>query len=70
MTAYHLTKYFHFFVLGILAMRYKAQYEKIMKSEFFKAFVLLAFLLYCSCWIILYGQSLFFILCATLYFDI
>ena len=39
----HLTKYFHFFVLGILAMRYKVQYEKIMKNEFFKAFVLLAF---------------------------
>lgn len=39
----NLTKYFHFFVLGIIAMRYKTQYEKIMKSEFFKTFVVLAF---------------------------
>lgn len=39
----NLTKYFHFFVLGIFAMRYKTQYEKMMRNEFLKAFVLIAF---------------------------
>lgn len=51
----HLTKYFHFFTLGILAMRYRTLYEKIMKSELIKAigtlaFFLLLFLLDYSIW--------------------
>ena len=39
----HLTKYFHFFVLGILSMKYKTQYMKMMRSESFKAVVCLTF---------------------------
>lgn len=39
----HLTKYFQFFVTGILAMRYKKQYEKLMNNENIKAITILAF---------------------------
>lgn len=39
-----VTKYFQFFVLGTLAMRFRPQYEKLMHNEVFKAtFVLLFF---------------------------
>lgn len=39
----HLTKYFQFFLFGILAMKYKEKYEKLMKNEGVKAVTLLAF---------------------------
>lgn len=39
----HLTKYFQFFMFGVLAMRYKENYEKLMKNEGVKTVTLLAF---------------------------
>ena len=40
-----VTKYFQFFVLGTLAMKFRPQYERLMHNEVFKAsFVLLFFI--------------------------
>lgn len=39
----HFAKYFHFFIWGILAMKYRTLYEKFMKSEIVKASAILAF---------------------------
>lgn len=39
----HLTKYFQFFLFGVLAMKYKEQYEKLMMNENMKTVTLLAF---------------------------
>ena len=39
----HLTKYFQFFVFGILSMRYKELYEKIVRNDFLKAIALISF---------------------------
>lgn len=38
-----VTKYFQFFVLGTLAMKFRPQYEKLMHNEVFKATVVLSF---------------------------
>lgn len=39
----HLTKYFQFFMFGVLAMRYKEKYEKLVMNEGVKSVTLLAF---------------------------
>ena len=39
----HLTKYFQFFVLGVIAMRYKTRFLKLMCNEYSKAASLLLF---------------------------
>lgn len=38
-----LTKFFQFFVLGTLAMKFRPQYERLMHNEVFKATVVLSF---------------------------
>jgi peptidoglycan/LPS O-acetylase OafA/YrhL len=40
-----LTKFFQFFVLGTLAMKYRPKYESLMNNEIFKAtFILMSFI--------------------------
>lgn len=39
----HFTKYFQFFVLGVLSMRYKELYEKVVRNESLKAIALISF---------------------------
>ena len=39
----HLTKYFQFFVFGLLAMQYRSLFEKTMRNEWIKALVALSF---------------------------
>ena len=41
----HLTKYFHFFTMGLLARRYKTYYSVIMASEWAKLISLICFFL-------------------------
>ena len=38
-----VTKFFQFFVIGTLAMKFRPQYEKLMRNEVFKATVTLSF---------------------------
>lgn len=38
-----LTKYFQFFVMGVLAMKYKNQYEQIIHSEWLKTLTIIGF---------------------------
>ena len=39
----HLTKYFQYFVFGVLAMNYKSKYERLMQNEAAKTIALLSF---------------------------
>lgn len=39
----HLTKYFLYFMIGILSMKYRIQYQSIVKNEYIRAFTSLTF---------------------------
>ena len=43
-----LTKYFQFFAMGTLAMKYRPKYESMMSNEIVKATLLVSFSSYCS----------------------